>query len=273
MVVGPLLRDDLDLATAAAELAVHYRTAYRWVRDGSLPARVAKGAYRIDRAALEAFVEHRRRSAGQRARRTAPTPAQRADQRDRFRDALLVGDEQLARSLARRALSTMSVTELLDQIVAPSMHDVGLQWQQGTLTIWTEHRATAIVGRILGDVAPRPRGRRRGRAVVASVAGDRHALATEMAVAALREDHWRVHHLGSDVPGDEIVDFCRSETVDIAVLTVTVSIDSSSLMSVQERLAGLGVRAIVGGPGRTLSELQILAGRRRSSATAIGSAS
>jgi excisionase family DNA binding protein len=28
----------VDLQTAAARLGVHYQTAYRWVRDGSLPA-------------------------------------------------------------------------------------------------------------------------------------------------------------------------------------------------------------------------------------------
>jgi len=270
VVVRSLVRSDLSLAVVAAELGVHYRTAYRWVRDGSLPARVVKGVYRIDRATLDAFVQQRGRMAGVRARRPTPTPSRGARFRRQFGDALLIGDEQLIRALAQRALPTMSATSLIDEIVAPSMCDIGVGWQHGALTIWAEHRATAIVGRLLAEITPNPRGRRRGRAVVASVAGDRHALANEMAVVALRDDNWRVHHLGSDIPGDEIVDFCRAEPVDIAVLTVTVTVGTESPTTVKERLDVIGVPAIIGGPGRTLGELQTLARRCRSAPPVIG---
>jgi len=84
------------------------------------------------------------------------------------------------------------------------------------------------------------------------------------AVAALREDNWRVHHLGSDVPTGEIVEFCRSETVHLAVVTVTFTDVAALAHSVSEQLGPLGVPTIVGGPGRTLHELQTLSRFSRS---------
>ena len=179
--------------------------------------------------------------------------------------ALLDGDESRAISLIRQALSVTSLTSVLDDMIAPCLRQIGARWEAGELSIWAEHRATATVSRILGEITPNPVGRRRGRAVVTSVAGDRHSVATEMAVAALREDSWRVHHLGSDIPGDEIVDFCRTEPVHIAVISVTVTSGDDLVGAVRRQLDGLGVDTIVGGPGRRLSELQMLARQARGS--------
>src|SRR3712207_8396019 len=67
------LTQGVDLQTAADRLGVHYQTAYRWVRDGSLVAVKRGSIYDVDEAALADFA----------ARRSAPTPPpQRATVRD-----------------------------------------------------------------------------------------------------------------------------------------------------------------------------------------------
>ena len=37
----------IELRDAAAELGVHYQTAYRWVRSGQLPATMVAGKYAV----------------------------------------------------------------------------------------------------------------------------------------------------------------------------------------------------------------------------------
>ena len=56
---------------------------------------------------------------------------------------------------------------------------------------------------------------------MAALSGDHHSLPTTMASVALRDDNWHVHHLGADLPPDEILKFCRAQPVSLAVITVT----------------------------------------------------
>jgi len=249
--------DDLDLTAAADALSVHYQTAYRWVRSGMLPARVEKGAYRIARHDVEQLRADG--TAAGRARRVRRSPVSTERTRRLVTEALVAGDERAVRSTTRSAVSAASITTVLDHVVAPAMCEIGCLWELGMVPIWTEHRATAIVGRMLGDIATLRPGRRRGTAVVTTVAGEQHALPAEMAVATLREDNWLVHHLGADIPTDDIVDFCRRHPVELVVITVTMADHAALADEVRRRIAPVGPRVLVGGRGRSLADLQHLA--------------
>lgn len=50
-----------------------------------------------------------------------------------------------------------------------------------------------------------------------------------MAAVALRDNNWWVHHLGVDMPADELVRFCDEHEIDVAILTVVNSSASSWL--------------------------------------------
>jgi excisionase family DNA binding protein len=253
--------NSVDLATAAQELAVHYQTAYRWVRTGVLAASVERGRYRIDRDALSAL-----RQGPPRARPSRSNHPVAGRAAVSLVTALVAGDEPAARALAKRVVSMTSVTTLLDEVIAPALRDIGDRWHHGTLTVCTEHRASEIVGRFIGDLAVPRRGRPRGTAVVVTPEGDRHGLPAEMAAAALRDDGWRVEHLGSDVPVDELVDFCTTHDVDLVVISATFSDALATAGSARARLRRRGLRVLVGGPGETLATL-IQSARRRDEET------
>jgi len=242
----------LDLQAAADELGVHYQTAYRWVRAGRLPAHRVDGRYVITRDDLAVFVVERSSPA------TPPVPSQRRlDTASKtMHSALVDGDEGTARNLARSIIDQGTpLPELIQKVIVPPLQQIGVDWHDGHLSIWVEHRASAIIDRLLGDITPNPRGRRRGTAMVAAVAGDRHSLATSMAAVTLRDNNWEVHHLGADVPADEIVAFCESTRLDIAVITLTNPDSTASAHATADRLRKLGVQTIVGAPGTTLDDL------------------
>lgn len=242
----------IDLQTAADELGVHYQTAYRWVRSGRLPAELIGGRYTVTRRDVDSLALSRLEPA------SPPRPGRaRLDRAsERMHDALVTGDEAAARTVARRLVSEgTSIVDLVQEVFVPPLRRIGAAWHDGELPIWVEHRASEIVERVLGELTPNPRGRRRGTAVVAALSGDRHSLPTVMAAVALREDNWHVQHLGADMPPDELMQFCEEHTVTLAVVTVTNSGVAHLAMTTARRLRTAGTPTIVGGPGLTLDEM------------------
>lgn len=244
--------DAVDLQQAADELGVHYQTAYKWVRTGKLAARRVGGRYQVGRADIAAMVEHR--AAPQDP--TPPTPKRMARAAERIHDALVDGDEQAVRQLARGLVDDgASLVDVIQQVLVPPLVRIGAAWHAGELTIWVEHRASAIVERLLGELSPNPRGRRRGTVMVAAVSGDLHTLPTLMAAVTLRDDNWTVEHLGSNMPPDELVRFCVEHDVDVAVLSSTNPDTAALAAETARRITDAGTPVVLGGPGRTLDDL------------------
>lgn len=258
--------ETIDLQAAARQLGVHYQTAYKWVRSGELPAAMVMGSYSLDRGAVARFAERRARPARPRTRRPRTSFAVLSR---RMHDHLVAGEErQAARLISGLVGDGRSMTAVARDVLVPALRSIGEEWQAGRLDISIEHRASAIVDRILGVHYPNPRGRRRGAAVVAALSGDQHVLPTILAAISLREDNWLVHHLGADLPPDELLRFCQEEHVDLVVLTVTVTKLRRMATRTAVQLERLGPRALVGAPGRTLDELQRLARHEQQHSTA-----
>ncbi len=254
--------ESLDLQAAADELGVHYQTAYRWVRSGRLDAQMVGGRYVVGRDDLVAFDEARRTPTPPRP----PSSSRIGRSADRVHDALVRGDEKSVGAVVRKLVDEgSSMIDLIASVLVPAMRGIGQAWHDGDLPVWAEHRASAIVERILGEFMPNPRGRRRGTALVAAVSGDRHSLPTTMAAVALREDNWHVHHLGADMPADDLVDFCAEHDVTVAVITVTVPGTAELATATAERLRAAGTPTIVGQPGLSLDHL--IEHARRAAAT------
>jgi MerR family transcriptional regulator, light-induced transcriptional regulator len=271
--MGP---ETLNLQATADALGVHYQTAYRWVRDGQIAAGKIGGSYDVDAREVERFLSHRLVPA-------APPLTMRvrnwSTQLERFEAALLDGDELGAREITDRlSEGNVAIVDVCEEVIAPCMRDIGEAWHNGTVSIAQEHRATAIVERILGRLASHPRGRPRGVAVVSSPPGDLHGLPSAMAALVLREDRWKVHHLGADTPLEELAKFAI-EVVQARLVVLSsalfpsgpVSASGTSSrsgtlgnvsMSNQEfrtTLDASGVRLLEGGPGTTLRTLLALA--------------
>lgn len=175
---------------------------------------------------------------------------------ERFTASLLAGDESAARrQVARLHKRGVPARAIIAGLIAPAGETIGSSWEDGSIGVAEEHRATAIIEQLLGELSPRVGGRRRGRAVVATWSGERHTLPTTMAATALREDRWTVDHLGSGVPASELLRFVRSVTPDLVALSVTMDDYRDETEALADRLRDEGAVVLVGGPGRTLDEL------------------
>jgi excisionase family DNA binding protein len=240
----------LDLTEAARELGVHYQTAYGWVRQGTLRAAKVGKSYRVERGDLERFA--RRRNAGR-----PPRVIQVRDwghQIDRLHTALTDGDERSAREIVERlANGGVSPVELCHELLAPVLRRIGEDWATGIGTVAGEHRASAICERLLARL-PTRRTRVRGVAVVATPAGEHHALPALMAAIALRWDGWRVHHLATDLPAPDLARFLETERPDLLVLSTTMPAGPPA-NAARGAAEALGVPVLTGRSGQRLSDL------------------
>lgn len=247
------MTDRIELADAADRLGVHYQTAYRWVREGRLPAVRIRGRYRIDVADVEALARDR----------DAPAPLVPATGRrswgrlaDRLFLALRDGDERAATDLVGRLHAQQeTVLDIVGRVLVPAMERIGDDWSTGDLSIAEEHRASEIVERILATIDHRRAGRPRGTVVVTAPPGELHGLPVAMAAAALREDSWSVEMLGRDLPADALLDFVATVVPDLVVLTVTTPGALDTADDLSNRLVAAGHDVLVGEPGRSLSDL------------------
>ncbi len=243
----------MKLQDAAQRLGVHYQTAYGWVRAGELPATKIGRGYQVTEEDLHRFEADR--ATGQ-----APSPALQVrdwnEQVRRLFGALAAGNEKQARRQIDRLLTgQVPAIELCTRLIAPALAEIGQAWAANRMSVAEEHRASAICERLLAPLAqPRP-GRPRGVAVVCTPPDEQHGLPALMAAAALREDHWVVHHLAVNVPLADLADLAEQVAADLIVLTTTTAAPpkAAGLRTLSARLPH--TRVLVGTPGASLHTL------------------
>jgi excisionase family DNA binding protein len=237
------MADSLSLREAAAELGVHYMTAYRYVRIGQLPATKEGAEWRVRRKDL-ALV----------GREAKPARRSKADWADRFYSRLVEGDENGAWKVVESALaSAHEPTAVYLEIVAPALRRIGKEWEDGELDIATEHRATAIALRLVGRIGAimRPRGRRKGTVVLGAPAGERHGLPLAMVADMFRAAGYDVTDLGADVPDESFL--MAAQSADrLKAVGVGVSNDGSlpgarRLIKLLREALPAGTRIVTGG--------------------------
>ena len=233
---------------------MHYQTAYRWVRGGSLRAVKRGSVYEIDDEELERF----------RTARSSPTPPPRqttvrswSHQVERLFGLFVEGDELGARQLVDR-LHEGGIEPLVvcESLFAPTLGLIGEAWASGRLSVAQEHRAAQICERLVARLGVHPRGRPRGVAVVGTHVGEEHSLPAAMAALVLRADRWQVHHLGTQVPTPDLVDLVRAVSADLVVLSPTNPPSVTDAHRVAEEVrSATTAHVLVGGPGATLGAL------------------
>ncbi len=189
----------LTLHEVAKELGVHYMTIYRYVRTGMLPASKPGVTWQVLPSDLEAF--RAERFQGQPSLPDSGEPMQ--VWRQRYEARLIAGDGAGAWSVLEAALlAGWSATDVYLHAIAPAMNELGDRWRSGLADPREEHRATGIVRRHLGRLAPRfvHRGRSRGMVLLGCVPGERHDIGLSMVADLLRFTGYEVCDLGADVP-------------------------------------------------------------------------
>jgi excisionase family DNA binding protein len=189
-----MTKQRITLHEAAERLGVHYMTAYRYVRTGRLPAERDGAHWQVDPIELE-------RLAAQPSRR--PRGGARAAAPARLAGRLVAGDEAGAWAIVESTLASgADADDVLVDVVAAAMRQIGEGWAAGSLDVSDEHRASVVVQRIVARLGPRftRRGRKRGVIVLGAPEREEHAVPSAMLADLLRAARFEVHDLGADTP-------------------------------------------------------------------------
>lgn len=200
----------VSTAHVARALGVGVSTVKRWVDEGILPAHKTAGGHRkllladvlrvaregefprLDLSELHQVVAESQKS---------NDPESLSQQ---LSSALKQGQAETVHSLIHGAYrSGMAIETLADFVIAPAMHRLGHDWEQGRIEILHEHRGTQICMAALyalkAVLEPQAE-RNRPLAVGGSPESDHYVLANLLAELVLLDAGWRTIDLGPHTP-------------------------------------------------------------------------
>ncbi len=121
----------------------------------------------------------------------------------------------------RRAAARLGSSPFLETVAVPLLRLVGDEWHAGRLTPSVEHLVSATLHDIIVETMRAFAGQNGAPTVlVATPAGDRHAIGAALVGAAAAVEGWRVLYLGADLPAEEIVLAARAASVRVVALSV-----------------------------------------------------
>ncbi len=163
----------------------------------------------------------------------------------------------------RRVAALVGIPTFLERVAVPVLRRVGDEWHAGRLTTAQEHLVSSVVHDLVAEVM-RGIGERNGapRVLVATPAGERHAIGATLAGAAAAVDGWNVVYLGADLPANEIAQAAAATQASVVALSVVYVEDErrvlAELRSLRDHLPAR-VALIIGGGGATAMASDIAA--------------
>lgn len=247
-----------NLKEVARTLDVHYMTAYRYVRQGRLPATWEDNGWKVHRDDLATF----------RSPSAPPMPiGSHVDWAARLAPLLVNGDEAGAWSVMEAALAAgVDPRGCYGQVLSGAMADLGECWRAGSADDLVDERlATATALRLVHRLGARftRRGRRKGSVVLGAPLGEDHTLPVAIAADLVRLAGFTVLELGAGVDAATFIAAAQRTPRLVAVgVSLTTAGGLDAALDVRRSLADAlpDVPVIVGGQAVANPEVAMMLG-------------
>ncbi len=198
----------VSTSQAAEALGVSVTTVKRWVDDGILPAQRTVGKHRkllladVQRMVREGNLSQTNSSPA------VPTSSPEQNEPERLQEELIRaardGNTDRVRHLILSGYrNSMAIETLADSVIAPTLHQIGHDWETGSVDVVSEHRATQACVSALYELRALLRSSpEKGRPVAVGGAPehDHFLLPTLLAKLTLLESGWDAINLGPHTP-------------------------------------------------------------------------
>ena len=142
--------------------------------------------------------------------------------------------------LVAMALALLPVSQVVTEVLAPTLVEVGERWHRGQLSIAQERIISAAVRKQLSSVLDTYSRIANGPVMVLSTpAGERHELGILMCALLAAAKNVRCHYLGPDLPAGELATYAARVRADVVVLSVLMTDDLEGMASQVGQLAQL----------------------------------
>lgn len=151
---------------------------------------------------------------------------------DELIGTLLAYDETQAETILNEAFALHAVDVVAEEVVAPTLVEIGERWHRGEVSVVQEHFATAFLRRRLTALFHAYDQPGKGPlAVTGSAPGEWHDVGILLVSLALRRRGWRVIFLGQNVPVDQLIEQVR--TLQPAAICVSAATRDSAVALTQ----------------------------------------
>jgi len=142
--------------------------------------------------------------------------------------------------LLAMALALLPVSQVVTDVLAPTLVEVGERWHRGQLSIAQERIISAAVRKQLSSVLDTYSRIADGPVMVLSTpAGERHELGILMCALLAAAKNVRCHYLGPDLPAGELATYAARVRADVVVLSVLMTDNLEGMASQVGQLAQL----------------------------------
>jgi DNA-binding transcriptional MerR regulator/methylmalonyl-CoA mutase cobalamin-binding subunit len=215
--------------------------------------RAGRSISRVARLSTESLAAMVKEDAEARERR-APSTTAISENEDVVGSALALAralDPAALDATLRRATAVMGMPAFIDSVATPLLRRIGDEWHAGRMTPAQEHLVSSLLHDILAEsirsFAKRESSR---RLLVATPAGERHAIGAALVGATAAVEGWDVLYLGPDLPADEIARAAVSAGVRLVALSVIYVENRDAVLDELRRLRSQlprDIALIVGG--------------------------
>lgn len=154
-----------------------------------------------------------------------------ASLRDALLQALTHHDLAAADRLMGEMLAFRSPEDLTLEVIAPALAQIGEAWEQGRITVATEHLASNYLRhRLLMWMVTGPSPRPTNPIVLACAPDEWHEGSLLMLGVLLRRQGWPVAYLGQNVPFHDLADFVK-EIQPPAVILVAMRAETARALA------------------------------------------
>lgn len=176
-----------------------------------------------------------------------------------------VGEMDLERAarILTQASNAFSPHDLVVQVLAPALDEIGGRWESGQLCIASEHAASAMLRTQLGALLAAQAVDRRSPVVCTTPQGEQHELGALLAAVLIAMSGRRVVYLGANLPALQIAQaarLCKAGAVALSIVSLEPTAARRELEALCRALPP-GVGVLIGGRGA--SELSGLPERVR----------
>lgn len=170
---------------------------------------------------------------------------------DHYFEALTRCDAAAATDLVLDLLeSGASLSDIVEDVVAPAQVHVGELWERGEWYVAQEHAATAVTEAAVSALWVMTARRQLGdglHVAVACAEGEWHALPARMAAALAAEAGAHVTVLGPSMPADHLRRRLELRDIDVLAVSCTVPVNLRGAADCVAAAHAVGVPVVVGG--------------------------
>jgi methanogenic corrinoid protein MtbC1 len=147
--------------------------------------------------------------------------------RNVYLQSILIGARAGSVRIVDEALRNgAGVFDIYSQVFQSSLYEVGRLWEEGSISVSIEHRATAITQLVMAGIyaraVPVPPSIPPRNTVVTGVAGELHQIGANMVADVLENAGWNVGFLGTGAPHSGIVEAVLEQNADLLCISATM---------------------------------------------------